>query len=241
MSQLPEPEIDIDAALEASIVDHRFSRSERQALAEVLAALRHEHRRPVELRRRAFAVARSALDTSEGQAEAREVLDWLEGVVKVIDHLDEAPKPAHLDVAEAHFSPGDDCRNRIAQLLDATKTRADICVFTITDDRISDPIVAAHRRGVALRIISDDQKAEDLGSDVERFRAEGIAVRIDHTPAHMHHKFALFDAELLVTGSYNWTRGAALENEENLIVTGDPRYLASFAHAFERLWKRLEA
>ena len=28
--------------------------------------------------------------------------------------------------------------------------RVDICVFTITDDRLSDAIVAAHRRGVAV-------------------------------------------------------------------------------------------
>ena len=26
---------------------------------------------------------------------------------------------------------------------------------------------------------------------------------------HMHHKFAIFDGERLINGSYNWTRGAA--------------------------------
>jgi phosphatidylserine/phosphatidylglycerophosphate/cardiolipin synthase-like enzyme len=55
----------------------------------------------------------------------------------------------------------------------------------------------------------------------------------------MHHKFAVFDASLVLTGSYNWTRGAAIENEENVIVSGDPRHVTAFSRAFERLWKRL--
>jgi phosphatidylserine/phosphatidylglycerophosphate/cardiolipin synthase-like enzyme len=54
----------------------------------------------------------------------------------------------------------------------------------------------------------------------------------------MHHKFALFDDDLLLTGSYNWTRGAADSNEENLILSNDRRLLASFRDEFERLWKK---
>jgi phosphatidylserine/phosphatidylglycerophosphate/cardiolipin synthase-like enzyme len=144
-------------------------------------------------------------------------------------------------VAETHFSPGDACRLRIAQLFDRAKRSADVCVFTITDDRISGPILAAHSRGVAVRIITDDEKAGDEGSDVGRFRNSGIPVlgRADLTGAHMHHKFALFDGELLVCGSYNWTRGAAADNNENIIVTNDSRLVGPFAREFERLWERL--
>ncbi len=52
----------------------------------------------------------------------------------------------------------------------------------------------------------------------------------------MHHKFALFDERLLATGSYNWTRSAADKNQENLLVTGDPRLVTPYAELFERLW-----
>ena len=55
----------------------------------------------------------------------------------------------------------------------------------------------------------------------------------------MHHKFALFDARLLLTGSYNWTRGAADSNEENIVVTPDAHLVRSFSTAFDDLWKRL--
>ena len=56
----------------------------------------------------------------------------------------------------------------------------------------------------------------------------------------MHHKFALADCAVLLTGSYNWTRSAASSNEENFLITGDRRFVDAFARQFEKLWKTLE-
>jgi cardiolipin hydrolase len=62
---------------------------------------------------------------------------------------------------------------------------------------------------------------------------------VDRSPYHMHHKFAILDGATLLTGSYNWTRGAARDNEENLIVTDEPRLVNPFALTFEHLWAKL--
>lgn len=147
----------------------------------------------------------------------------------------------------AFFSPGDACWHHIVQCLNAARKTADLCVFTITDDRISRAVLEAHRRGVKVRIISDADKAHDLGSDMKQFADEGIAVKLvrvvgAHDPGvsgHMHHKFAVFDGSRLVNGSYNWTRGAANVNHENLIDTAEPGLLRQFVAEFERLWKTL--
>jgi len=223
---------EIDAWLARSLDDRRFSRGERQALGEFLATLGSAIDREA-VRRRAFEVARTTLT---GQDDLP-VLAWLEEVTRAIREVGQTdPRPV---VAEAYFSPGEDCPRAIGRLLaDAGKT-ADICVFTITDDRLADAILDAHRRGVAVRIITDDAKAEDLGSDVERFDRSGIPTRVDRSPFHMHHKFAILDGERMLTGSYNWTRGASRDNEENLIVTNDPRFLAPFVGTFNRLWAKL--
>jgi mitochondrial cardiolipin hydrolase len=93
---------------------------------------------------------------------------------------------------------------------------------------------------VPLRIITDNEKAFDEGSDIIRLRQAGVAVRVDQSPYHMHHKFAIFDHERLLTGSYNWTRGASEHNEENFVILGDRRLITAFNTTFERLWNRLE-
>ncbi len=222
----------IEAWLGETLEDRRLSRPERQALREVAASLKS----PAELesiRRRAFDLARSALSDPADLP----IFEWLEDVVKALG----APGPpaGARGVASAHFSPGDDCLKTIVGLLGRSTATVDLCVFTITDDRVAEAIFAAHRRGVAVRVITDDAKADDLGSDVGRIEAEGILLRVDRSPFHMHHKFAVFDAATLLTGSYNWTRGAAADNEENLVVVDDPRLVGPFRATFETLWGRL--
>ena len=82
----------------------------------------------------------------------------------------------------------------------------------------------------------DDEKAEDLGSDIYHLKEMGVPVRTDKDPDHMHHKYALFDRRRLLTGSYNWTRSAALRNEENFIVTNEVKLVDRFGVHFDRLW-----
>jgi mitochondrial cardiolipin hydrolase len=223
---------EIDAWLTRSLDDRRFSRNERRVLGESLASLGSTFDLE-EFRHRAFEIACGAL----AQPDDRAVLEWLEEVIKASPGS--RPGGNSVTRAESHFSPGPDCPLAIERLLARSRRTADICVFTITDDRLADAILDAHSRGVAVRIITDDAKADDLGSDVDRLARAGVSLRIDRSPFHMHHKFAILDGATLLTGSYNWTRGAARDNEENLIVTDEPRFISSFTATFARLWAKL--
>lgn len=104
---------------------------------------------------------------------------------------------------------------------------------------IGGAIQAPHQRGIALRIISDNDKVLDPGSDIEELRRLGIPVRLDRTADHMHHKFAIFDSALVLTGSFNWTRSAARYNHENMVVSNDHRLVQAFLREFEKLWATL--
>ena len=74
----------------------------------------------------------------------------------------------------------------------------DICVFTITRNEIADVILELHKSGkVKVRIITDTQQQHTAGSDIRAFRDAGIQVREDHSPFHMHHKFAIIDNRIL--------------------------------------------
>ena len=225
---------EIDEILLRTLDDQRLSRSERQVLTALLAEQRDTPDLLAYFRHRAFEMARRQLPGSTPD----KILTWLEEVNKALAQAqgpDEAPS-----LAEAHFSPGDRCRRRITALLDQTRDTADICVFTITDDQITRAILGAHQRGVRVRIISDDEKSLDRGSDVLELDRAGIPVFLDRSEAHMHHKFAIFDGAFLVTGSYNWTRSAATSNEENLIVSNNRGLIRDFSEEFEKLWEAFQ-
>ncbi len=218
----------LEDILRQTLEDRRLSRSEKKALKKVLAEAITSDQDVAVYRNAAFAVARESFN----DAAAREVLDWLEEVVKLL----QSPAMHHPTRAESHFSPGTNCPARIGGMFSAARKSADVCVFTITDDRISNAILDAHDRGIQVRIITDNEKAFDPGSDISRLERGGVSVRVDHSPYHMHHKFALFDEEQLLTGSYNWTRGAAENNQENFIITDEKRLFQPYRELFERLW-----
>ncbi|MEQ9503057.1 MAG: phospholipase D-like domain-containing protein [Deltaproteobacteria bacterium] len=219
---------ELDRRLDAVLADGRVSRAELKALRAELADADPD--RIPELRARVFDRARASAE----HLGAAATLDWVEAVVKAMTVPAEAPVKS-----AAFFSPGEDCLNAILAALRTATKCADICVFTITDNRIADGILGAHQRGVNVRVISDDDKSEDRGSDVDRIGFSGVALKYDDSPAHMHHKFAVFDRERLLTGSYNWTRSAARENHENILVTTDRGLVARYQHEFDRLWSDL--
>jgi mitochondrial cardiolipin hydrolase len=149
----------------------------------------------------------------------------------------------HLGVlmkSQVFFSPGLQCIQEIIRQLNQCRESVDVCVFTITDDRIARAIIAAYQRGVSVRVLTDNDKSHDLGSDIRRLADAGIPCKMDTgNDAHMHHKFAIFDHAILLNGSFNWTRSASEINEENLIVTEDHEMLEAFQQRFELLWNKL--
>jgi len=223
----------IEEMLRKTLDDYRFSRSERAAMDQIFRQLQPTGQSLNLYRSMAFDLARKTL----AGPQSREVVEWLEDVVRLLQKF--TPTTGGGPVAESHFSPKEECPRRIAGFIAAARKTIDICVFTITDDRIASAILETHRRGRSIRIVTDDEKAGDPGSDIDRLAAAGIPVRVDRSPGCMHHKFAVVDTATLLTGSYNWTRSAAAENEDNFIITGDRRFVSAFAGYFEKLWETL--
>lgn len=223
---------ELDRLLRHTLADFRVSRGEKRVLNQVLDEMDADQRQLARARRLAFEIARGEIVSPDAAA----VLHWLEEILKLLQ-FDAVENQI---TSEAHFSPGNNCGRKIAGLFRTARRHVDVCVFTITDDRIADAILDAHQRGVAIRIISDNDKSTDMGSDIARLSRKGIPVRIDRSEYHMHHKYAIFDQRRLLTGSYNWTRSAARYNEENFIVTDNKNLLRAFSREFQNLWERLE-
>jgi len=223
----------IQDALKITLDDHRMSRGEKRALAKVIEQNVHNDHELSHARSVVFELARQELS----EPHALKVIEWVEEASKLLAAKPDANKSRK---SEAFFSPEDNCTSKIIRLFQTARTKVDVCVFTITDDRIKDAILDAHQRGITVRIISDNDKSNDLGSDIYQLERAGVPVRCDHTDYHMHHKFAIFDGSSMMTGSYNWTRSAARNNEENFIVTQDDSLVKAFTIAFDELWKKLK-
>lgn len=221
----------IERILKGSFADERFSSEEKFELRELMVSLKGQPDLRSYARNKAFDIA---MDSASDGYVAVHVLTWLEKAVKTIDN---AGKQKEVRV-ESAFSPGECCRDLIQQEIKRSQQSIDICVFTITDQKLRDAILDAFYRGIRIRILTDQDKANDMGSDVDFLKQKGVDALLDTSPWHMHHKFALFDGVRLLNGSFNWTRSATEKNQENLALTDNVELVSAFTREFELLWQR---
>ena len=133
----------------------------------------------------------------------------------------------------AFFTPGPQCADNIIREINRAHT-IDIAVYAITAPDIADAIVAAHGRGVRVRIVSDRTMAAHHASQIPRLRDAGIAVATNTQYKIEHNKFAVFDNRRVVTGSFNWTTNASDSNSENCVFFIQTH--GEFNARFEYLW-----
>jgi mitochondrial cardiolipin hydrolase len=216
--------------LKESIVDEHLSKPERQTLKALVAELNPDGDQLNFLRSKIYELA----NEKATEANYKFILEWVKGANSALLNNTSTP-----DKSNAFFSPGEECRNAIIRQINSSINQLKVCVFTISDDTITQALVAAHKKGRQIKVITDNDKSLDIGSDIERMAKEGIAVKIDNTSNHMHHKFMVVDDRNLITGSYNWTQSAARYNHENILFTNEAGVVKSFLNEFDRLWKEM--
>ncbi|XP_031727916.1 mitochondrial cardiolipin hydrolase isoform X1 [Anarrhichthys ocellatus] len=127
--------------------------------------------------------------------------------------------------------------SRLLRRILSASSSLDLCVFAFSDVNLSRAVLALHARGVTVRVLTDKDYVAITGSQIGVLRKAGICARCDANSVYMHHKFALVDGRLLVTGSLNWTRTAVQSNTENVLVTEEPDLVRPFVQEFHRLWE----
>ena len=133
----------------------------------------------------------------------------------------------------------------------ATKS-LDVCLFNITSEQLTKYVTDKIDHGVKVRLIVDGSTFEAAGGQIEKFLAAGAFVRSSWSQKPsgdngrrngdylMHHKFAIVDNSLVMTGSFNWTMQAIMGNNENIIITTVNEIVNPYVKEFEKLWQEFD-
>ena len=221
---------DITSFLNKSVEDTKFTNEEKQWLEKYITDHRLSAHQISAFRNRVFNLATEQITESNYQ----QVMEWVSAASKTFNSLVESYQ------ARAFFSPGQSCREAIITEIREANEHIDICVFTISDNEIAEAIIAAHGKGLPIRIVTDNDKLFDRGSDIRLLKQNGLDIKVDNTRHHMHHKFMIIDGRRVLTGSYNWTRSAAEYNQENIIISSEPGAVKDYSTEFNRLWSILD-
>jgi cardiolipin hydrolase len=177
-----------------------------------------------------FMIAKDKMDSEKD----KEVLAGLRQMVRQLEQDLYRPKARFQD---AFFFPNLANVKKMVKYIAFAQKSIDLCIFSFTNDDLANEIIAAHKRGVTVRIITDDEAMKGKGADAQRCSDKGIPVRTDNNVQfHMHNKFMIVDSLYLVTGSFNWTFQAGKSNQENVVVLDGQYYIDKYNQEFNKLW-----
>jgi hypothetical protein len=147
--------------------------------------------------------------------------------------------PLYSSQPRTYFSPNAGISARLVQEIQRAQKSVDVAIYEFTRREIADALIAAAKRGVAIRVVADSDEASSAFSQIGRLESAGIMVRRTDGAGGgiMHNKYAIFDGRLLVTGSYNWSTAAEEDNDENALFISDSRLVSSYLEAFNVLWR----
>ncbi len=143
--------------------------------------------------------------------------------------LNGTPVPAYL------FSPGSDTEVRLAAIIDAARRAVDAVTFTFSSKTLADALIRAHRRGVKVRFLMDEEMARD--SAIAKYTFDnGVPFRVRRGRTEkgaLHNKYAILDGQILATGSFNWTANASVNSFENVAFVSDTGALKAYPDKYD--------
>ncbi len=130
---------------------------------------------------------------------------------------------------------------RLIVYIDSAKTSIHIAAFEIDLTDVSNALIRAHKRGVQVRFITDDEFG--TGADkkpghgqIAAMKKAGIEIKDDARGGLMHNKFWIFDGEIVWTGSTNATVNGMFEQNNNVIVIKSRDLAAIYEKQFAEMW-----
>jgi phosphatidylserine/phosphatidylglycerophosphate/cardiolipin synthase-like enzyme len=141
--------------------------------------------------------------------------------------------------ARVFFSPQDGCAKEVVSQLDNAKKSIYIAMYFFTSRDMAQALVRAKQRGLDVKVCLN---APDKSSEYDKYSKDvylknnGIPVKPIKGKGIMHNKFCVIDEALVLTGSYNWTKRAEAENDENMLVINSSEIAKIYKEEFDRIY-----
>jgi phosphatidylserine/phosphatidylglycerophosphate/cardiolipin synthase-like enzyme len=122
----------------------------------------------------------------------------------------------------------------LAAAIDKARLSVDMAIFDLNLWSIRDALIAANRRGIAVRVVTDSDNLDE--QEVQDLKDAGIKVVGDRHESLMHDKFVVIDRLEVWSGSMNFTTGGGYLDNNNLIRLRSSQIAEDYTHEFEQMF-----
>ncbi len=120
--------------------------------------------------------------------------------------------------ADVYFSPNGGAEDAIVKSISEAKKEILVQAFLFSNKSITEALIAAHKRGVAVKVIVDKAMERHRHNTVPELLKARIPTFIDNKHRTAHNKVMILDTSTVITGSFNFIKSAETSNAENLLV-----------------------
>jgi len=151
-------------------------------------------------------------------------------------------KDAQAADIEAAFSQRGQSLELILSTISSATESLLVAACTFTSKPIAEALLAAHERGVQVRVVADKRSSADRNTALNFLANRGVSVRLNGKYAIHNHKFMVIDGRHVQTGSFNYTNAAVSKNAENvLVVRNNPELAGQYAKEWQQHWDEGES
>ena len=139
---------------------------------------------------------------------------------------------------EVYYGPDDAPLDRLTTLYQQATRYLYVAVYGLTSPRAVEAMVAAKKRGIDVRLITDFQRTEDIKqrTALNTLHLAGIPILVNEHDGLMHLKQVVIDDEVNATGSMNHTTSGNRYNDERLDVITDHAITVKAREKFLAMW-----
>lgn len=132
------------------------------------------------------------------------------------------------------FTRYDDVVPKIKSYLDNAKKSIYIAVFEIGNKELIESLLDAKNRGIDVKIVTDKDNLDY--PELKRILSSKIEVVSQDDNSYMHHKFAIIDEEIVITGSMNWTDNDIYKNDNNVLIIRSKALARNYLKEFNQMF-----
>ncbi len=134
------------------------------------------------------------------------------------------------------FAPEEDCASFPVDAIDRAEQQILVNAYGLTtSSAIVEALVRAKQRGIDVKLIADRTTPWGRNSGIGSLARAGIPIWIDHTARTAHSKSMVIDGKVTLTGSMNWSGGAARNSEDAALIASRNIAAAYAGHWHQRL------
>jgi len=139
---------------------------------------------------------------------------------------------------EVLYAPNDAPLDRLVTLYQHAKRYIYVSVYGLTYPRAVEALVAAKKRGVDVRMLTDQERTQEMKQHtaLRTLRLAGIPIRVNQHEGLMHLKQVVIDDEINTSGSMNHTTSGNAYNDERMDIITDRAISLKAREQFLSMW-----